>query len=353
MINKILLVDDDFFVLESVYAILCNNGYNVAKTKNPIEALEMFQKERYDIVITDIKMPQMNGIELLESIHRISPETPIILMTAYAEIDLAVQAVKKGAFDFILKPFHSDEIKNSIDKAGRYLKLIEVEKNYKQMLEEEVLKKTAELRSAMSLLEKASKEMVERLITAAEYRDDDTGSHIKRIGLYAKELCSSLGCSEKFVNAMLFASPMHDIGKVGIPDSVLLKPGKLTNEEFELMKSHTIIGAKILSGSDYEYIRLAESIALTHHERYDGSGYPNGLKGEEIPLEGRVLIIIDQYDALRSKRPYKEGFSHEKSFEIITKGDGRTQPSFFDPEVLNAFIKIHKKFDEIFNSYQE
>ncbi len=353
MQKKILLIDDDIFVLNSLCAILENFGYDVFKSSNPMEALKIFDREKSDIVISDIKMPVMNGIEVLERIHSINSDTPVILMTAYAEVDLAIQAVKKGAFDFILKPFHVEDIKSSMEKAEKYIKLIMIERNYKTILEDTVLTKTAELRETLNLLEEASKEMVERLITAAEYRDDDTGSHIKRIGLYAKELAEALGCNKKFVDAIFFASPMHDIGKVGIPDSVLLKPGKLTPEEFELIKSHTLIGAKILSGSKYEYLKLAESIALTHHERYDGTGYPRGLKGEEIPFEGRILIIIDQYDALRSKRPYKEPFSHSDVFDIITKGDGRTKPSYFDPEVLNAFIKINKIFDDIFNSYQE
>lgn len=350
---KILLVDDDIYVLDSVTAIVKTFNYDVSKTDNPLEALEIFKRDRHDVVISDIKMPQMSGIELLEELHKLSPETPVILMTAYAEIELAVQAIKKGAFDFILKPFYAEDIRRSLNKAERQISLVSIEKNYKKILEEEVIRKTTQLRQTMELLENASKEIISRLIIASEYRDDDTGSHIKRIGLYAQELALALGCDEKFVKAISFASPMHDIGKVGIPDSILLKQGKLTPEEFEIMKTHTTIGAKILSGSNYEYIKLAESIALTHHERYDGTGYPKGLKGEEIPLEGRIVIIIDQYDALRSKRPYKKGFTHEQTFEIITKGDGRTLPSFFDPEVLNAFIKINKKFDEIFVSNQE
>ncbi len=199
--------------------------------------------------------------------------------------------------------------------------------------------------SVCAYLEKTT---VQRLILASERKDTDTGEHISRMGVYSKRLAQELWVSEEFIDAIGFASPLHDIGKIGISDSVLLKQGRLTEEEFEIIKTHSMIGASILSGSSHSGIQMVETIALYHHERWDGSGYPAGLKGEATPLEARIVIICDQYDALVMKRSYKPPFPHEKAVEIITKGDGRTLPTHFDPNVLAAFIKISADFDTIY-----
>jgi len=193
-----------------------------------------------------------------------------------------------------------------------------------------------------------SNEAVLRLATATESKDTYTGKHLLRIRLFVKKLSEFLGMSEDFIEKITSASAMHDVGKIGIPDKILLKQGLLTPEEFEIMKTHTVIGEKILSGSVHPMIRMAASIARYHHEKWDGSGYPCGLKGEEIPIEARILTICDVYESLRSRRPYKKSFAHRKAFSIITQGDDKTSPESFDPDVLQAFIKIHKSFEEIF-----
>lgn len=339
--RTVLVVDDDHQVLESLLLLLSAYGYKVLTANRAAEALDRLREMHVDIVLTDIRMPEMDGIELAGKIHGLYPEIPVLVMTAYVELEIAVNAVKQGAFDFIIKPVSPEYLVQSVRKAGSFCDAKALERNYKQTLEEEVKKKTKELSDL-------NREIIHRLTVVSEYRDTDTGMHVSRIGRFSGKISEVLGMPPDFVERISLASSLHDIGKVGIPDSILLKQGPLTKEEFDFMKTHTTLGARMLAGSSYGVIRMAESIALSHHERWDGTGYPNGLKGEETPIEGRIVLVADLYDALRSKRPYKPAFDHEGTVRILLVGDGRTMPGHIDPRVLQVFKDTHRQFEEMY-----
>lgn len=341
----ILVVDDDRHVLESILLILNAHGYPVVSADCALNALERLEDREISIVLTDIRMPGMDGLELAAKIHERDPDLPVLIMTAYAETELAVSALKSGAFDFIYKPLNHEILFHAIERAALFSHMKRIEKNYQQELEDEVKKKTAELNDL-------NQEIIRRLTVVAEYRDTDTGHHDRRIGHFSGIIARGLGLPGAFVDLLSISSALHDIGKVAVPDSILLKPGALTGEEFAVIKNHTIVGAKMLEGSFHAVIQLAESVALNHHERWDGGGYPNGLVGTATPIEGRIVMLADQYDALRAQRPYKIPFSHEEACRIILEGDGRTLPTHFDPQILETFRQTQSEFAAVFDSLQ-
>jgi putative two-component system response regulator len=213
--------------------------------------------------------------------------------------------------------------------------------SHNRLLKQQVRRRSVNLRDSYL-------ETIFALTRASSYKDEETGYHVQRISYYCKRLAEALGMESLFIDNIFYASPMHDIGKIGIPDHILLKPGKHMPEEMEIMRTHCVLGSQILGSSESPYLAMGTEIALNHHEYWDGSGYPNGLKGDAIPLSARIMAICDVYDALRSRRPYKPPFDHKKAVQIISKGDGRTKPEHFDPAVLNIFMQCTEQFRDIF-----
>lgn len=345
---SILYVEDERELRENTIRLLSNFFPGIEWAENGKEGLEKYLTGNYDLVITDINMPKMNGVRLVQEIRAINNKQLIAVISAHDEAHYLLDLINLGVDSFVLKPVDVGLLLTMLDKSIKLIKCNRREEDYKKTLEKTVKTRTRELSEALSIVEELGAEMVQRLTNAAEFRDVDTGMHNRRLGCYAPRLAREIGMPKDIIEMIAFAAPLHDIGKIGIADSILLKPGPLTTDEIEIMKTHTIIGSNILTGSNHEKIRMTEIIALTHHEKWDGSGYPRGLKGEEIPIEGRIVALCDNYDALRMKRPYKAALSHKKTMDILINGDERTTPDNFDPDILKAFIRIAAEFDNIY-----
>ena len=343
--GKILIVDDLEVNVLLLGRMLCSAGYDsITSTMNPTEVCELHLKSRYDLILLDLQMPRMDGFQVMEGLKEIESDGYLPVLVITAQPDHKLRALQAGAKDFIAKPFELAEVLARVHNMLEIRLLHKELHNFNDVLEQRVRERTSDLQENYL-------ETIFTMTRAAEHKDEDTGAHVQRISYYSRELARTLGLDEEFVDKIFIASPMHDIGKIGIPDHVLLKPGDLTPEEWEIMKDHVLMGAKILGDSKSPYLKMGAEIALNHHERWDGGGYPNGKRGEAIPLAARIMNICDIYDALRSKRPYKPAFDHLKAVDIITRGDGRTQPEHFDPAILAAFKQHHTLFRDIFEAY--
>jgi putative two-component system response regulator len=332
-IAKILIVDDEEANVRLLERTLQRWGYtNLVTTTDAREALPLFEQHRPDLVLLDLMMPHIDGFQVMEGIQKTLAEgvfMPILVLTADANPQVKRRALSAGAKDFLTKPFDQTELllrmMNMLETRFLHIQLA----NQNQILEQKVVERTRDLAAAQL-------EILERLARAAEYRDDDTGQHTQRVGHISALVAKAMGLPPARVETIRRAAPLHDVGKIGVPDNILLKPGRLTPEEFEVIKPHTTIGAALLSGGHSEMVQIAELIALTHHERWDGSGYPSGMKGEEIPIEGRIVSIADVFDALSHDRPYKKAWPLEDAVAEIERNGGRQ----FDPAVVTAFLGL-------------
>lgn len=339
----ILIVDDQPDIRFFISEILNDEGYRTHAVENGEQALESVSREPPDIILLDALMPGIDGFEVARRLKS-SPESesiPIIMITGLQDNRSLERALLQGVEEFVNKPINPVELKCRVRNLLRLKLANDVLRDHNNQLENEVKMRGRELQNSFE-------EGLYTLMRAAEYRDDETGAHIHRISFYTRMLSEAVGMDREFNNTIFLASPMHDIGKIGIPDQILLKQGVLTSKERSLMEKHTTIGEKILEGCYSPYMRMGLEIARSHHERWDGTGYPDALAGEEIPLSARIMSICDVYDAIRSKRSYKQAIDHDETVDIIRNGDGRVQPSHFDPAVMNAFLNNESEMREIF-----
>jgi putative two-component system response regulator len=342
---NILIVDDYQPNVLLLDRVLRSAGYkNVRSTTDPREVESLYAAQNFDIILLDINMPHMSGFDVMERLRTIERDSylPILVLTAQADYDTRLRALQSGAKDFLTKPFDNLEVLTRIANILEVRMMHNRVREQNRDLERRVHERTRELNDTRL-------EIIRRLGRAAEYRDNNTGQHIMRMSKYSEALARAAGLTDGEAEVLLNASPMHDIGKIGIPDRILLKASSLDPEEKRVMETHTTIGAELLSHHPSELMQAARVIALTHHERWDGSGYPQKLRGEDIPLHGRIVALCDVFDALTTKRPYKAAFSVDKSVEYLRDNSGK----HFDPGLVERFLGILPEILAIMGQYPE
>ncbi len=353
MATKVLIVDDEPEIREELVECLADDGYECLTAASGEEGLAFIRRDpNIAVVLVDLQMPGREGLEMVGVARAEIGEQrqlEFVVITGHGGTEEAIGALKLGVMDFLQKPIDVDHVIQVVRRAEELTLLKKAKWNYDEALKADVQAKTVEIRKLFGNLEEAYAEALDCLAVAAEYKDPETGNHIRRIGAYAKVIAAELGWSSDRQTMIGLAAPLHDAGKIGTPDAILLKPGKLTPEEVIVMKQHAEIGQSILSRSGHPVMMMAADIAGGHHERWDGGGYPRGLEGPQIPIEARITFVADIYDALRSKRPYKPGFDQEKTLSIMLEGDGRTDPTHFEPELLEIFRNKSGEFAAIYS----
>jgi len=359
----ILIVDDTPANLRLLGGMLGKQGYKSRPVPSGALALQAIESEPPDLILLDINMPGMNGYETCERLKADARfrDIPVIFISALGETEDKLRAFSAGGVDYVSKPFQFAEVEARISTHLRLRALQRELEQHNRHLSELVTAQVKEISDAQHAT-------IFALAKIAEAKDEDTGAHLLRVRQYCRAIAERLGerkafpvpvlIDREFVEVIEWASPLHDIGKVCVPDAVLLKRGPLTQEEWAVMRTHTTVGARTLESVLVNYprnafVKMGVEIARSHHERWDGSGYPEGLAGEAIPLAARIFTVADQYDALRSPRPYKPPFDHEKTFRILVEGDGRTSPEHFDPRVLAAFREVAPELARIWDRFAE
>ena len=344
--SKILIVDDEAANVLLLQRHLERAGYrNLLTTTDSAQALPLFLEHHPDLVVLDLMMPCLDGFGVMEQFRPYIEHNiylPILVLTADMTSEAKERSLKMGARDFLLKPFDATELLLRIHNLLETRYLYRAQQDLNDVLEARVRERTREL-------DHSQVEILERLARAAEFRDDDTGQHTYRVANLCALIAREIGQTDEQIDLICRAAPLHDVGKIGISDLILLKPARLTPQEFEIVKTHAEIGAALLDGGASELVQLAEEIARTHHERWDGKGYPHGLTGSEIPLSGRIVAIADVFDALTNERPYKSAWPIEKAVEEIKNHSG----THFDPELIEAFERVCRRGFEIQNRKAE
>ncbi|GAB6040661.1 HD-GYP domain-containing protein [Endothiovibrio diazotrophicus] len=342
---RILVVDDETINIRMLERMLHMEGYrDFTGEYDPRRVAERHRKRAFDLILLDLRMPHLDGFEVMRRLREVErgDYLPVLVLTAQTDDETRVRALSSGAKDFVTKPFNRVEVLNRIRNLLEVRLLHEQVRDQNLILERKVRERTRELW-------RTRREIIHRLGRAAEYRDNETGLHVIRVGKLCELLGRAVGMEARAVERLLHASPMHDIGKIGIPDAILLKPGRLDATEWEVMKRHTVIGAELLQGHGHDLLEMSREVALTHHERWDGEGYPCGLAGAAIPLVGRITAVCDVFDALTSPRPYKAAWEETRAFDYLAAHAG----SQFDPSLVAAFLERRQEVSAIRARYAE
>ena len=333
---RLLLVDDELEITE-ILADLLSDSYTCSRAASAEQALKLLEDDEFELVISDITMPGMSGLEMISEVKRISPNTVVVMISGMQTVESAIGALRLGAFDYLMKPFDLRQVEAVVKRALEHHELIVAKQRYENHLEELVEQRTAELDRALDSLEDAYRSTLRALTAALETRDSETHGHSERVVTYSLRLGREYGLNREEMKALEFGSLLHDVGKIGVPDSILRKPAKLTEEEWVRMREHPLHGQQILRG--IEFLQGAARVVAQHHEKWDGSGYPLGLREEEIDVCARIFSVADAFDAITSDRVYRRGKSYEAAAQELDDWAGRQ----FDPKVVEAFHRVPKE----------